>query len=162
MIMGLDSSNLREQFDQTKGDQSDDEEVSEPVDDSTDESEAASTSETEVTPAEEAEREAEPTPDAEPEDDQESADDEDAAADPRETPAFPYAESFQRGLHPRKSSWDAYDDAMFYAEAELRKHDVKNIEKREFDDAVLRLAEEEPERLAELVMEARGLDPDDE
>lgn len=79
----------------------------------------------------------------------------------RETPASPYSESFQRGLHPRKSSWDAYDNAMFYAEAELRKHDVKNIEKREFDDAALRLAEEEPERLAELVMEARGLNLDD-
>lgn len=78
-----------------------------------------------------------------------------------ETPAFEYDECEQSGLHPREEQWQTYETARALAGATLAKHEITGVKKREFDDAALRLAKKYPEELAQLVIEARGIDPDE-
>lgn len=149
----MDSSDLRNQLDQAKGEseqiESDDE--AEEVEQEPVEEEVESTDKNDAQ---------EQAPSSEDEKDEQDEDEESELTEDerRRTPSFPYSEAKQRGLHPRAETWGEYDDAMWEAERVLREHDVKEIEKREFDDAVLRLAKKEPEKLAILVMEARELD----
>lgn len=77
-------------------------------------------------------------------------------------PAFPFSEAHQRPLYPREDRWNDWEDAKFEAEGVLRKRGVRDPQGREFDDALLQLGIENPERLAELVLQARGLDVDGE
>lgn len=142
----MDSSDLRNQLDQAKG--------------GSEETEAEDeTPEVEQEVAEGEEEDSTEKNDHQEQDEQdEDGRDELTEEERRLTPSFPYSKAKQRGLHPRAETWGEYDDAMWEAEHVLREHNVKEIEKREFDDAVLRLAKEEPEKLARLVMEARGID----
>ncbi|WP_337653249.1 hypothetical protein [Halomontanus rarus] len=102
--------------------------------------------------------EPDPTPDV---DHSPSPDRETPAADRDTTddvddPAFSYADSNQGPIYARPETWDAIDDTLeLEVERYLREKDVRNTQKRELHDAVLRLAVEEPERVAELVLEAR-------
>lgn len=77
---------------------------------------------------------------------------------PLETPAFEYDECEQSGLHPRAEQWQTYETARALAGAILAERGLTGVEKREFDDAALRLTKEYPEKFAQLVIEARGID----
>ena len=88
---------------------------------------------------------AEPEPESQP----------DATGDIHET-AFNYDEAKQSPIYARPSTWDEYDDALeLDIERSLRKQDVRNASKRELHDATLRLAAENPELVAEKLLEAR-------
>ena len=88
---------------------------------------------------------AEPEPESQP----------DAGGDIHET-AFNYDEAKQSPIYVRPSTWDEYDDALeLDIERSLRKQDVRNASKRELHDATLRLAAENPELVAEKLLEAR-------
>ncbi|MFC4553491.1 MULTISPECIES: hypothetical protein [Halorussus] len=82
--------------------------------------------------------------------------------DPREEPAFPYDSNMQHAIYGRKESMDAWEDARDLDVKRIlkREHGVKNAAKREIGDAVLRIAADRPELVAQYVLEARGLDVD--
>lgn len=70
--------------------------------------------------------------------------------------AFNYDEAKQSPIYARPSAWDEYDDALeLDVERSLRTRDVRNASKRELHDATLRLAAENPELVAEKLLEAR-------
>lgn len=71
-------------------------------------------------------------------------------------PAFEYADVRQRPLYARGETWDAFEDAVgITIVPTLRKEGIRDEEIRELHDAALRLAVEEPERVADLLTEAR-------
>lgn len=73
-------------------------------------------------------------------------------------PAFPFKESEQQPMYPRKETWDKVSDQKFYTEAELRsEYGIRNVAKRELDEAILSLVPEEitPEDIAEQVVANR-------
>lgn len=74
-------------------------------------------------------------------------------------PGFEYDECKQGGLHPRESQWRTYETARAMANGMLAQKGLTKVEKRELDDALLRLANEYHEELARLVIESRGIDP---
>lgn len=78
-------------------------------------------------------------------------------ASPAESgPAFEYDAVRQRPLYARGETWDGFEKKLRTTIAPaLAREDVVDEETREIHDAVLRLATEEPERIAELVLEAR-------
>ena len=84
-----------------------------------------------------------------------------AATTEEDGPPFDFDQTHQRPLYPHKDSWEEWEDAKFQAEGILRKHGVRNVQGREFDDALLQMGIENPEMLAEIVLEARGIDPDE-
>lgn len=86
---------------------------------------------------------------------------EDEGTAKEDDPPFNFDQTHQRPLYPHEDSWEEWEDAKFQAEGVLRKHGVRNVEGREFDDALLQMGIENPERLAELVLETRGIDPDE-
>ena len=79
--------------------------------------------------------------------------------DPGE-PAFPFSESKQGPIYPREETWEAYDDAIYEIEGVLREYGVRDPAGREFDDAVLRFAARNPEGVARILLEARGIEID--
>lgn len=82
-----------------------------------------------------------------------------ATGDPDE-PAFPFSESKQGPIYPREETWEAYDDAIYEIEGVLREYGVRDPAGREFDDAVLRFAARNPEGVARILLEARGIEID--
>lgn len=95
-----------------------------------------------------------------------STDDEDATVDgpslSNSSPPFPYSEAQQKQMYVRDGLWDEFEDLGFDAELELRRtFDVRNVEQRELDTAVIRLVLERlsAEEIAEAVVEMRGFDP---
>lgn len=77
-------------------------------------------------------------------------------------PPFPFSEAHQRPLYPHEDTWTEWEDAKFEAEATLRKNGVRDPYGREFDDALLQMGIENPDLLAEYVLQARGLELEDE
>lgn len=71
-------------------------------------------------------------------------------------PAFTFDAVQQRPLYARPASWDAFEDALFDAEVELRNAGMRDVEKREFHDAVLRVLTEHVDEVVLAVLEARG------
>lgn len=70
-------------------------------------------------------------------------------------PWFPFSESKQRPMYPHEETWEELEDAKFEIESHLRQRDVKDVEGREVDDAILQYAITNPEQIAELVIKAR-------
>ncbi|WP_247004527.1 hypothetical protein [Halosolutus gelatinilyticus] len=71
-------------------------------------------------------------------------------------PAFEYGEVRQKPLYARDETWTEFEKNLRTTIAPtLAEADVVDEETREIHDAVLRLANAEPERVAELVLEAR-------
>lgn len=71
-------------------------------------------------------------------------------------PAFEYGEVKQSPLYARPEAWNALEDALdLRVVRALREAGVRNEEKRELHDAVLRVAAEHPEEIAEAVEAAR-------
>lgn len=71
-------------------------------------------------------------------------------------PAFPYDDASQEAIYPRSDTWDEFEDVLdFEVKRELRDAGLRDVPKREYHDALLKLATEQPERIAELVKEGR-------
>jgi len=93
--------------------------------------------------------------------DQEAIPEKDSEED-KHGPPFPFSATHQRPLYPHEETWEEWEDAKFEAEAILRKNGVRDPQGREFDDALLKLGIENPDILAEYVLEARGLELEEE
>ncbi|GEM_PF-747430 len=71
-------------------------------------------------------------------------------------PAFEYSDVRQKPLYARDETWTAFEKKLRTSIAPtLANADVVDEETREIHDAVLRLANQEPDRVAELVLDAR-------
>ncbi|NHN64165.1 hypothetical protein G9463_12750 [Haloarcula sp. JP-Z28] len=71
-------------------------------------------------------------------------------------PAFPYDDASQEAIYPRSDTWDEFEDILdFEVKRELRDAGLRDIPKREYHEALLKLAMENPDRLAELVIDGR-------
>lgn len=77
--------------------------------------------------------------------------------DPSETgPAFEYSEVRQKPLYARGSTWDDFEKTFRTTIApKLAEADVVDEETRELHDALVQLGNEQPERIAEIMLEAR-------
>lgn len=74
-------------------------------------------------------------------------------------PAFPFVNNHVVSIYPRPETWDAFWDVVdLDLERTFREHGVRNMSGREMHDAALRLAAENPEALARIALEARGID----
>jgi hypothetical protein len=71
-------------------------------------------------------------------------------------PAFEYSSVRQRPLYARGETWDSFERTLRTTIGPaLAEADVLDEETREIHDAILRLAVSEPERVTELVLDAR-------
>lgn len=71
-------------------------------------------------------------------------------------PAFPYDDASQEAIYPRSETWDEFEDTLdFEVMRNLRDAGLRDIPKREYHEALLKLAMERPKRLAELVKDGR-------
>jgi len=88
---------------------------------------------------------------------------EEEKVDPKEEPQFGTEDVHQYSTYPREDTLEEFQ-RVDTAEVQpfLVSEGVTNVEAREIHDALYRMAIENPERLAELIMEGRGLDPDSE
>ena len=85
-------------------------------------------------------------------DSQQSEQSTDDSTDWKRRPAFPYDDASQEAIYPRADTWDEFEDTLdFEVKRELRDAGLRDIPKREYHEALLRLAMEHPQRLAELV-----------
>lgn len=146
----MDSSDLRNQLDQTKGSTS-----TEETDDQPDNSKSESPgNETEVTGSsgsidDNGSNEERNTPDEESDDDQEDG-----------GPAFTTDESDKISIYPHKDNSHFLKVLCNSVESDLLALGHDDFEVREAHDAMVRLANEYPREVTQLVLEARDLDPD--
>jgi hypothetical protein len=78
------------------------------------------------------------------------------------SPPFPYSEAEQKQMYVQDGLWDEFEDMGFDAELELRRtFDVRNVEQRELDTAVVRLILDQfsAREIATMVVQMRGFDP---
>ena len=78
------------------------------------------------------------------------------------SPPFPYSDAEQKQMYVQNGLWDEFKDLEFDAELELRRtFEVRNVEQREIDTAVIRLVLDQlaPREIAEMVIQMRGFDP---
>lgn len=119
-----------------------------------DPSEPESEPKTESPPSEESD--VSPSPSSK--DDSSSSDDEPST---HTQPAFPFVNDHVESIYPRPETWNEFWDVVdLDLERTFREHGVRNMSGREIHDAVLRLAAENPDELARIVLEARGIDYD--
>ncbi len=79
--------------------------------------------------------------------------------DPRKTPAFEFSPDLRRSIYAREESWQEFEDARdLEMTRELRDAGIRNHASREVHDAMVRLAAENPEKMAQLILDARGVD----
>jgi protein tyrosine/serine phosphatase len=77
--------------------------------------------------------------------------------DPDE-PAFPYEETKQTPIYPREETSEALDDLELDVKQILRDHDIRDLPKRELHDAALEEAIQNPEAIADRILEKRGVE----
>ncbi|ELZ88547.1 hypothetical protein [Haloferax sulfurifontis] len=71
-------------------------------------------------------------------------------------PAFEFEATTAKSIYVRTATLDRLDDAEFEVESLLRReHDVRDLTGREFHDALVRVAAEYPEEIADAVLETR-------
>lgn len=75
-------------------------------------------------------------------------------------PAFPYSQATQESVYPRSNTWDRMDDLELDVRLFLREFDVRELPKRELHDAVFRFAADNPEAIARLILQERGIEPE--
>lgn len=78
------------------------------------------------------------------------------------SPPFPYSEAEQKQMYVQDGLWEKFEDLGFDAELELRRtFDVRNVEQRELDTAIIRLVLNHltSREIAEMVIQMRGFDP---
>lgn len=68
----------------------------------------------------------------------------------RNEPAFPFDESVQAQIYPRRSTHEAFEDFLdIDVKRHLRDRDIRNETGRELHEAVLQVAMQHPEEIAE-------------
>lgn len=83
----------------------------------------------------------------------------DAASGATSGPAFEFTNDLQRSIYPRDESWEELQDVIdFEVKRQLAERGIRDFTGREAHDAMVQLAAENPERLVELVLEARGIE----
>lgn len=76
-----------------------------------------------------------------------------APADPA---AFPFEDTVQKSVYVRPETFEELEDAEALVNAQLRtEHDLKDLTRREFFDAVFREAADDTERLVERIRRMR-------
>lgn len=133
----MDSSDLRNQLDQTKDSKPNEEAVDQPDD-----------AEAETTDDDGIDEELDTS-------DEEEADDQDNGG-----PAFTTDESDKISIYPREDNSHFLTVLCNSVESDLLALGRDDFEVREAHDAMVRLANEHPREVTQLVLEARGLDPD--
>lgn len=80
-----------------------------------------------------------------------------ASSNDPQQPAFEFSETTQTPIYVRSETLEEFQKAvkLDVERALIEDHDVANSTKSEIHDAMLRLAVEQPERVAELLAEAR-------
>lgn len=84
-------------------------------------------------------------------------------ADPRVEPTFPFSDDLRESWYVRDEIVTEFEDAVdFEAKPFLREHGVRNETGREIQDAAIQVAKNNPEELARVILEDRGVDIDDD
>lgn len=145
----MDSSDLRNQLDQAKEDKTNKKVTDKPdvSDPEPPDNETADVDESEAT--DDVINEVPDTPDEEEIDDQED-----------EGPAFTTEESDKISIYPREDNSHFLKVLCNGVESDLLALGHDDFEVREAHDAMVRLANEHPHEVTQLVLEARGVDPD--
>ncbi|WP_058826436.1 hypothetical protein [Haloferax sp. Q22] len=90
------------------------------------------------------------------EDGPESIDETEQTTEAAGGPAFEFEATTAKSIYVRTATLDRLDDAEFEVESHLRReHDVRDLTGREFHDALVRVAAEYPEKIADAVLETR-------
>ena len=131
----------------------------------------------------ESESNSDPEPDPEPTTDDEPTDNEPTESEPMSTsaedestetestdaasidesePAYSGDDFSRQTIYRREETWNEYQDAMDELDLLLmrRKYGVRNVTGREREEAMVKLARDNPELIAEYVFAARGFDVD--
>ncbi|ADQ69390.1 hypothetical protein [Halogeometricum borinquense] len=73
-------------------------------------------------------------------------------------PAFEFEDTTAKSVYVRPETLSVMDDAEFEVESVLRReHDVRDLTGREFHDALVRVAAEHPEEVAEIILSTRDI-----
>jgi len=84
-------------------------------------------------------------------------------ADPRVEPAFPFSDDLRESWYVRDETVTEFEDAVdFEAKPFLREHGVRNETGREIQDAAIQVAKNNPEELAKVILEDRGVNLEDD
>ena len=94
--------------------------------------------------------------DAENRDREEGTDSGDSQARPGRP--FPFREVAQYPFYARKRSWAVAEETREDVESSLRERGIADVRKREFHDALLRVAAADPEAVADAIVSARTED----
>ena len=86
----------------------------------------------------------------------------DAASIDESEPAYSGDDFSRQTIYRREKTWNEYQDAMDELDLLLmrRKYGVRNVTGREREEAMVKLARDNPELIAEYVFAARGFDVD--
>jgi hypothetical protein len=71
---------------------------------------------------------------------------------------FPFREVAQYPFYARKRSWAVAEETRADVESSLRERGIADVRKREFHDALLRVAAADPEAVADAIVSARTED----
>lgn len=71
---------------------------------------------------------------------------------------FPFREVAQYPFYARKRSWEAAERTRADVESSLRERGIADVRKREFHDALLRVAAADPDAVADAIARARTED----
>lgn len=84
-------------------------------------------------------------------------------SDPRVEPAFPFSDDLRESWYVRDETVTEFQDAVdFEAKPVLREHGVRNETGREIQDAAIKVAKNNPEELAKVILADRGVDIEDD
>ncbi|RDZ51949.1 hypothetical protein C5B91_21015 [Haloferax sp. Atlit-10N] len=71
-------------------------------------------------------------------------------------PGFPFSESVQAQIYPRRTTHDEFEDFIqFDVKQALREYGIRNDEKREIHEAILQFVMKHPDAIADKVVELR-------
>ncbi|MFW5934671.1 MAG: hypothetical protein ACOCQL_02345 [Halolamina sp.] len=89
-------------------------------------------------------------------DDEPNEDDAASTAGGNNEPAFPFEESVQAQIYPRQTTHEAFEDFLdMDVKRHLRDREIRNETGRELHEAVLQVAMNHPEEIAEALEEQR-------
>lgn len=75
----------------------------------------------------------------------------------REAAAFPFDATEQKSVYALPETFEDLEEAEFDVQVKLREdYDVRDVKRREFFDAVLKVAADHPEEVAKTILEGRG------
>ena len=96
------------------------------------------------------------------EDESTEAESTDTASIEESEPAYSGDDFSRQTIYRREETWNEYQDAMDELDLLLmrRKYGVRNVTGREREEAMVKLARDNPELIAEYVFAARGFDVD--